>query len=81
MIVHGMRKDVPAAEHPHFVPLYDHEDNWKKTVGFSAPDDPYILVASPDGHALWQTHGVVSDSVYADLKAAISKFSARPAKP
>jgi hypothetical protein len=79
MILHGMRKDVPPAEQSRYVPLYDHESDWKKTVNFSAPDDPYLLVASPDGHVLWQTHGPVTDAAYADLKAAVAKFQVNPA--
>lgn len=78
MILHGMRKDVPAAQHSHFVPIYDHEADWKKLVNFSAPDDPYILIAAPDGHVLWQSHGLVTDSAYAEFKSAVAQFSARP---
>jgi hypothetical protein len=81
MILHGMRKDVPAAQHSRFVPLYDHEADWKKLVNFSAPDDPYLVATAPDGHVLWQTHGPVSDSAYADLKAAVTRLVASPTKP
>ncbi|MGB7846487.1 MAG: hypothetical protein WBL63_12795 [Candidatus Acidiferrum sp.] len=79
-IVRGMRKDVPPAQQSRFVPLFDHEADWKKTVNFSAPDDAYLVVADPEGHALWQTHGLVNDSAYTDLQAAISKFSANTPK-
>ncbi|HET7893394.1 MAG TPA: hypothetical protein VFL34_17830 [Candidatus Sulfotelmatobacter sp.] len=72
MIVHGMHKDVPASQHSHFVPLFDHQDEWKKLVNFSAPDDAYVLFTTPDGHVLWQTHGSVTDASYAALKAAVS---------
>jgi hypothetical protein len=78
-IVRGMRKDMPAAEQSHFVPLYDHEADWKKLVGFSAPDDAYLVLADPDGHVLWQSHGPISDTAYADLKSALAKFL--PAAP
>jgi hypothetical protein len=71
MIVHGMRKDVPPAQHSHFVPLFDHQDEWKKLVNFSAPDDAYVLFTTPDGHVLWQTHGTVTDASYAGLKTAV----------
>jgi hypothetical protein len=71
-IVRGMRKDVPASQHAHFVPLFDHQEEWKKLVNFSAPDDAYILFTSPDGHVLWQTHGPVTDASYAALKAAVA---------
>jgi len=83
MILHGMRKDVPAGQHSRFVPLYDHESEWKKAVNFStaAPDDPYIVVTATDGRILWQTHGPFTDSAYSDLKSAVSKLIADPAKP
>jgi len=80
-IVHGMRKDVPASQHAHFVPLFDHQDEWKKLVNFSAPDDAYLLFSTPDGHVLWQTHGPVSDAAYAELRAAVHKFLTSTPKP
>jgi hypothetical protein len=81
MILRGMRKDVPPSRHSHFLPLFDHEGEWKTLVQFSAPDDPYVLVTAPDGRVLWQTHGALSDSAYPALQAAVAQFSARPAKP
>jgi hypothetical protein len=72
VIVHGMRKDVPATHHSHFVPLFDHADEWKKLVNFSGPDDSYVLLTTPDGHVLWQTHGPVNDAAYAELQTAVA---------
>jgi hypothetical protein len=75
MILHGMRSDVPANQHSHFVPIYDHESEWKAAVKFSTPDDPYVLMTYPDGRIVWQTHGAISDAAYAELKSAVAKFS------
>jgi hypothetical protein len=72
MILHGMRKDVPADELSHYLPLYAKEDEWKKLVSMSSPDDPYLIVATSDGHVVWQGHGAYSDDVYAELKKSIS---------
>lgn len=63
MILHGMRKTVPAQELPHFVPLYSNESDWKRIVNFSAPDDAYLIVATPDAHPIWQAHGAYSDDM------------------
>ena len=52
LILHGMRKSVPAHELPHFVPLYSDESDWKKIVNFSAPDDAYLIVTTPDGRSV-----------------------------
>ncbi len=73
MILRGMRKDIPAEQQAHFVPILDHEEEWKKLVNFSAPDDPYIVLADPQGHVLWQTHGAFTDASFEALKAALSK--------
>lgn len=81
MIVHGMRKDVPAQELAHFIPLYSNESDWKKVVNFSAPDDAYLIVSTTDGHPVWQAHGPFSDSTYADLKKSVAMLVERAATP
>ena len=72
LIVHGMHKGVPAQELRRFVPLYSNESDWKKLVNFSAPDDAYLIIATPDGHPVWQAHGPYSDAIYADLKKSVA---------
>src|SRR6516225_1077388 len=81
MIVQGMRKDVPAPELAHFIPLYSNESDWKKVVNFSAPDDAYLIVATPDGHPVWQAHGPFSDSTYAYLKKSVAILVEKAARP
>src|SRR5262249_39154921 len=81
MIAHGMRKDVPAQELGRFIPLYSNESDWKKVVNFSAPDDAYLIVATPDGHPVWQAHGPFSDSSYADLKESVAVLVEKDATP
>jgi hypothetical protein len=78
MILRGMRKDMPADQQAHFIPILDHEDEWKKLVNFSAPDDAYILLTDPHGHVVWQTHGPVTDASYDALRSALSKLLASP---
>lgn len=78
MILHGMRKSVPPSELPHFVPLYSNESDWKRIVNFSAPDDAYLIVATPDGHPVWQAHGTYSDAMYADLKKSVATLLEKP---
>ena len=78
VILRGMRKDVPVYLHSRFIPIYDHEEDWKKLVNFSGADDAYVLVTSPDGHVLWQTHGPLSDAAYAGLQVHVTKLTAYP---
>jgi hypothetical protein len=81
MIVYGMRKGVPAEELHHFVPLYSNESDWKKLVNFSAPDDAYLIVATPDGHPFWQAHGTYSDTLYADLQQSVATLLGKLSTP
>ena len=72
MIVRGMRKSVTPQEQSHFVPLYEKQEEWKKAVYFNDPDDAYLIVADPEGHIVWQSHGSYSDSGHDELKKAVS---------
>jgi ATP synthase subunit 10 len=71
MILHGMRKEIPANEHSRFILLQANENEWKSVAKFSAPYEPYILLANPAGHIVWQTHGAVTDEQFDALQAAI----------
>ena len=73
MISHGLRRKIPKDEHSFFVPFFNHEDEWKKLVGYAAPEDAYLIVANSDGKVFWQTHGAFTDAHYAELQAAIQK--------
>lgn len=72
LILHGMRSGLSTEQLSHLVPLYDSQDEWKKLVNFSAPDDAYLIVATPDGQITWQSHGPFSASNYTELKKAAS---------
>jgi hypothetical protein len=80
MILHGMRREVPKAQHSHFAILTAGEDDWKKTVGFSASKDTYLILAEPSGHIIWQTSGVPDDAKVAAFKQALTRstHSAQP---
>jgi hypothetical protein len=71
MILSGMRKDTAPTEQPHFVPIYDSKAEWQKLVHFSAPDDAYLIVATPDGRPVWQAHGPYSEATYTELKKSV----------
>jgi hypothetical protein len=78
MILHGMRKDIPAEELAHYVPVYSNESEWKKFVNFSAPDDAYLIVTTSDGRPVWQGHGSYSDDIYAELKKSVAALVEKP---
>lgn len=72
MILRGMRKDIPEAEYPHVAPIYDRKKEWQDVVYFSAPDDAYVLIATPDGLPMGRVHGPFSDEMYNELKMLIA---------
>jgi hypothetical protein len=72
MILHGMRREVPAAQHSHFATLTAGEEEWKKAVSYSASDNTYIVLADASGHIVWQGHGVPDDENVAGLKKALA---------
>ncbi len=78
MILHGIRRQTPKDEWPHFVPLYSDEDKWKKLVGFTAPENAYVVVADAGGNLLWQAHGEPTEGSIAELRAVIAKDAAEP---
>ena len=73
MILKGMRKGIPTSEQARFVPIYDHEAEWKQLVNFAEPDDPYIVLARPDGSVIWRTHGQFTNAAYGELQTALRK--------
>lgn len=80
MVLHGMRRDVPKAQHSHFAPLTAGEDEWKKTVGYSPPQITYLILAEPSGRVVWQTSGSPDDGKVTAFKQALARLipSAQP---
>lgn len=66
-IIRGIKKDTPDSVQAYFLPVFEHEEEWKIAAGFRAPDDAYILVVNRQGEILWKTHGAVSDQALKDL--------------
>jgi hypothetical protein len=81
MIVKNMRKGVPPAQQSRFVPLFEHQEDWKKAANFSAPEDAYVLISFPAGRILWRTRGTVTDASYTDRKGAVARFVAQKSYP
>jgi len=56
-VTRSMKKSVPNELQSTFVPVFDHEAEWKRLTGFESPDDAYILLTERQGRVLWRTHG------------------------
>ena len=73
MVLGNIRKDVPAREQDFFVPIFDQEQQWKQTVSYSSPDDPYLVVVDQQGVIQWQAHGPPSRERLAALLRALTQ--------
>ena len=71
MILHGIRNSLQEPERSHFAPLYTHEQEWKKLVGFDDPDVIYVLLADKTGRVVWQIRGPANADKASELEAAI----------
>ena len=80
LIVRAIRKQVPDALQPRFVPLTSGEAAWKQTVGYSkdAPDAAYVLLVDRAGKVRWQTREPFSTAQFARLVQASEALAADP---
>ena len=68
MITSGMRSNTPPAEQDNFLILVHGEEDLKHLVGYSTPDDAYLLLLDAKGEIRWRGHGLFKDEDYAALK-------------
>jgi hypothetical protein len=80
LILRAIRKQVPDALKPRFVPLTAGEAAWKQAAGFTptAPDAAYVLLVDHSGRILWQTHEPFSQPRYDQLSAAARALAGNP---
>jgi hypothetical protein len=71
----GMRKNTPAELHGRVMTVYGGNGDWKARVGYSAPDDAYLLLIDRQGIVRWLTHGPVSDGRLQALSAVVDSLS------
>ena len=68
--LHSIRKQVPDVLKPNFLPLFDHENEWKRVAGYSAdqPEAAYLLLVDSNGAVRWSTHEAFSPAGFARLR-------------
>jgi hypothetical protein len=77
MVVKSIRSGVPAAEQPHFLPVFSNEAEWRTIARYSNADDAYVLVVDGEGGVRWQTSGRVTDTGFAALKQQVETVRAQ----
>ena len=70
LVLHGIGKEVPDHMKESFAPVFEHEDQWKRVVDYSAPDDAYVLLVDKSGNVKWKAHGPVSEQKLRELRTA-----------
>jgi hypothetical protein len=58
VIIRAIKRQVPEAVRPNFVPLTSDLDGWRQVAGFTpdAPDAAYVMLVDSSGRIRWQTH-------------------------
>lgn len=67
-----IKDSVPEAAQRRFLPVFDHEADWKATTGFSKADDAYVLVVDGSGTVRWRTEGTANTQTFAELKRYVA---------
>ena len=75
-VLKKIKESVSAKGQAHFLPVMDHEAEWKRAAGFSKPDDAYLLVVDGNGVVRWRAEGALTEVGYGELKRQ-AEISAR----
>jgi hypothetical protein len=78
MVLNKIKDTVPPRAQPRFVPVLDHEDEWKSAAGFNKqiPDeDAYLLLVDANGIIRFREPvGLPTDQAYTDLKHRLEQL-------
>ena len=66
-----IKESVPARAQARFLPVNDHEREWRAAAGYTKADDAYVLVVDGGGVVRFRTEGAASDGVYAEVKKRV----------
>jgi hypothetical protein len=71
----GMRKNTPPELLNRVMTVYGSNDEWKALVGYSAPDDAYLVLIDRQGIVRWLAHGPVNEARLQELFAVVDSSS------
>ena len=74
-----IRNKVPTVLKPHFLMLYEGQQDWKRAVNFDPRDSDaaYVMIVNADGRVLWQTHTAFGDDSFDQLKRELKRRGMR----
>jgi hypothetical protein len=70
-VMKKMGESVPDRAKGTFLPLVDHEKEWKAAVRYTQADDAYVLVVDGAGIVRARAEGTASDESYAAVKRTV----------
>ena len=68
IVTRKIKDQVSERGQMHFLPIGDHEDEWKAAAGYANTDDAYILLVDGAGAVVWRMNGPLSGPGYAELQ-------------
>jgi ATP10 protein len=75
-VVGKIKASVSDRAKPRFVPVMNHEAEWRATANYKSGDDAYVLVVDEGGVVRWQTRGSVTDAAYGAVKEQVETLRA-----
>jgi predicted transcriptional regulator len=69
----SIRRGIPKESQDSFVLLFEGEDALKKSVGFQAENDAYVLLLDANGNVVWREHGAVDEGKVSKLRKQLEK--------
>ena len=70
-VLRRIKQGVSEQGRATFLPIADHEAEWKALAGYKQPNDAYILVVDPDGHVRTRSEGPLNDAAYAAMRTQV----------
>jgi hypothetical protein len=71
LVVKKIAQDVSENGKHHFLPVYDHEPEWRALAGYAKADDAYVVLIDGNGKVRWKTEGPLSDAADAELRQKV----------
>ena len=80
LVVRAIRRQVPDALKPNFLPLTTDPAAWKRFAGYDAgqPDAPYVLLVDRTGALRWSTHESFTPERFAAMAQQAHRLASQP---
>lgn len=77
LVVMKIKDSIPEPGQRTFVPVEDHQKDWKRIAAFGAEDDAYVLVVDGSGVVRWRFQGACTAASYEAMHRAIAAVRGR----